>query len=119
MGYAVNEYCYPDAQAAITAFNSVTTRWFSFDQGAAEVHAKSPDSFGVPLYLETYTTQGPKAERLTGDYIPTCPTEGPLNSIVYGIDWTVVEWIFGAGLVMFATGAAVGSVINIVRKARL
>jgi len=35
-----------------------------------------------------------------------------------GVDWTTVEWIFGSGLILFATGAGIGGVINLVRKAR-
>lgn len=35
-----------------------------------------------------------------------------------GVDWSTVEWIFGSGLVLFVTGAGIGVVINVVRKAR-
>lgn len=35
-----------------------------------------------------------------------------------GVDWSTVEWIFGSGLILFATGAGVGAVVQIVRKAR-
>lgn len=35
------------------------------------------------------------------------------------IDWATTEWIFGSGLVLFALGAGIGSVINITKKARV
>lgn len=35
-----------------------------------------------------------------------------------GVDWATVEWVFGAGLILFATGAGIGGVINVVRKAK-
>lgn len=35
-----------------------------------------------------------------------------------GVDWSIVEWVFGSGLVLFAVGAGIGAVLNVVRKAR-
>lgn len=35
-----------------------------------------------------------------------------------GVDWSTVEWIFGSGLILFATGAGVGVVVQIARRAR-
>lgn len=44
--------------------------------------------------------------------ISTLLSEGP-------VDWATVEWIFGSGLVLFAVGAGVGVVINMIRKVRV
>lgn len=116
MGRVYNEYCYDIGQTAVDSFNANPSRFNSASNAITEVHAHS--DFG--LYLHTYPlTNTNRTEQFSTEYLAECLTPGPLNSIVYGIDWTVVEWIFGAGLVMFATGAAVGSVINIVRKARI
>lgn len=116
MGRVHNSYCYETPQQAVDSFNSESGRFFGVDNGFGEMHAHS--DFGIYMHYYPVTGQGPP-HSFTGHYLPECTIPGPLNSIVYGIDWTVVEWIFGAGLVMFATGAAVGSVINIVRKARI
>lgn len=35
-----------------------------------------------------------------------------------GVDWTALEFTFGGGLTLFAVGAGVGLVINVVKKLR-
>lgn len=116
MGILHNSYCYENGADAVSAFNSEAVRFFGVNAGFGEMHVHS--DFGI--YMHYYPTQGSgPPHTFTGHYLPECNTPGPLNGLVYGIDWTVVEWIFGAGLVMFATGAAVGAVINVVRKARV
>lgn len=116
MGYAVNEYCYASITEAQTAFNSSATRFYGAGSGFGETHLHSDATINFHVYP---LSGNPPPHIPSGHLLPSCDTPGPLNSIVYGIDWTVVEWIFGAGLVMFATGAAVGAVINVVRKARV
>ncbi len=44
--------------------------------------------------------------------LTTLLTDGP-------VDWATVEWIFGSGLVLFAVGAGVGAIVNVIRKARV
>jgi hypothetical protein len=86
MGYLVNEYCYEDANVAVAAFNSYSTRWFPVGSFVGEIHAEAPTQSGIQLYIETYSTQGIKSNLPTGDYIPLCVLpqgqSGPLNSRV-------------------------------------
>lgn len=43
-------------------------------------------------------------------------TELVLNSS--GVDWSAAQLTFGLGLVMYATGAGIGLIINVLRKLR-
>lgn len=50
---------------------------------------------------------------------PIYQTQTDFLMVQSGIDWQVVYDTFGMSLFLFATGAGVGLLINIVRKARI
>ena len=57
---------------------------------------------------------------VTGFLIDTSQQTALNTLLVEGsIDWASVEWIFGSGLVLFAVGAGIGSIVNIIRKAKI
>lgn len=114
----VDGYCYADHNIAISVFNSMHDRFFPIS-AYAYGQVRAVDINGN-LSVQVSNINGSYQQLFaSGNSLPSCLTEGPLNSIVYGIDWSVVEWIFGAGLIIFATGAAIGSIINVVRKTRV
>lgn len=51
--------------------------------------------------------------------ITMTPPPGYDSFLNPSIDWATTEWIFGSGLVLFALGAGIGSIINITKKARI
>lgn len=116
MGYAVEGYCYETVEQAVLSFNSHINRWFFDSDNVAEINLHADGLY----YLHSFSKAGLNhLEVLTNKSLVSCPDVGPLNPIVYGVDWSVVEWIFGSGLVLFAVGAGIGAVLNIVRKARI
>lgn len=85
------------------------------------------DSAGTPTLLNSYpnytriqecnpTTQPFGIEPVNITMNPPPGYDAFLNP---SIDWTTTEWIFGSGLVLFALGAGIGSIINITKKARV
>lgn len=118
MGLAFGGYCYSDPRVAMAVFNSYPDRFFGVSTKVLG-QIRVVDASGT-LKVQTSTLIGSTQSFLdTNTSLPTCDIPGPLNPLIPLLDLSIIEWVFGSGLILFVISVGIGSILSIVRKTRL